>query len=228
MSSNILRNNRNPTMPKGVEVASYGSYEAATRAVEKLGEKDFPLTEVTIVGSDMHTVEKILGRLTPARVAFGGATQGLTWGVLMGLMSFVFIPEGGPYIPLIAMAIGVLAGMVIATATWGLSTKRRSFAAQTHLVASRYAILVTSDQETAYQILKDTEGNKLRKRATPARLPRRDRAAGGPPSEYGSRPDEKPRFGVRLPDGSEPEAEQQERRPPTSPKGDEESSESAG
>ena len=215
MSGNIVPTRWYPTMPEGVEVASYKTYEQASKAVELLAEKEFPIDNVSIVGSGVHTVEKINGRLTPGKVALGGAAQGLTWGMLMALMSFVLVPEGGAVVPLVAIIIGILAGMTIMSASWAMSSKKRMFSSQNQLVANRYAILVTESQDRAYQILKDSEGNQVRVRRKPARLVREEDKVGGPPTEYGSRVDEQPRFGVRL-DGSQAKpAGAPEEKPPS-------------
>lgn len=208
MSSPMLINRASPALPKGVEVAWYKSYEDASKAVEHLSANDFPIDKVTIVGSGLHTVEKVIGKLTPGRVALTGATQGLTWGLLMGLMSFVIMPNVGSLIPLAAVAVGVFAGMVLATATWGFSAKKRLFASRNHVVATRYAVLVTESQDTAFELLKDSKGNEMQVRRKAARLVRDEDRLGGPPTEYGSRADEQPRFGVRLDD-----AQKREERP---------------
>lgn len=218
MSSSMLVNRRSPAMPEGVEVAWYKSYEDASKAVEHLSANDFPIDKVTIVGSGLHTVEQVLGRLTPARVAMTGATQGLTWGMLMALMSFIIIPDASPLVPLAAIVFGVLAGMTIVSATWGFSKKKRMFASRNHMVASRYALLVSESQDKAFELLKDSKGNQMRARKKPTRLIKDEERLGGPPTEYGSRPDERPRFGVRLENGQKTNGEAQSQQSKEEPK----------
>lgn len=208
MARNVRAMRGNPTMPEGIEVAWYKTYEAAKNGVDKLADNDFPLEAVTIVGSDLHTVEKVLGRLTPPRVALGGATQGLTWGLFMGLMAFLIIPDAPPLVPLIAVAFGALAGVTLTTIVWALSKNRRRFASQSHLVASRYAVLVTISQDRAFELLQGTKGNQVHARKVSPRLQRAEEKLGGPPSEYGSRADEKPRFGVRIDDAQNAAADE--------------------
>lgn len=246
---------RHPQMPQGTEIAAFKTHEEASDAVEVLAENQFPLTTVTIVGSDLHLAEKIVGRLTPARVALTGATQGLTWGLMMAVFSILFYPQAAALIPVVLIVVGVLLGMVINTAAWAMSAKRGKFAAQSSLVASRYAILVTEMPDRAFNLLSRLPGNLT---AGPRRPVRRDaervRAPGGEaaasglaaptsrdvassssdpgtlapgsraegyapqsvaekssepsgPTEYGSRPDEQPRFGVRLSPDQRPSQE---------------------
>ena len=49
-------------------VARFDDYEAAQRAVDQLSDDGFPVETLDIVGSDLHLVERVTGRLTkPAR-----------------------------------------------------------------------------------------------------------------------------------------------------------------
>ena len=129
MPRNIV-SSRSPQMPVGTEVAAFRTHAEATAAVEKLSEEQFPLTSVTIVGSDLHMAEQILGRMTPARVALTGATQGLTWGLLMALFSLLLYPQAGAIIPAILIVVGILLGVFITMISWALRKNRGSFAAQ--------------------------------------------------------------------------------------------------
>ncbi len=241
--------NRHPQMPQGTEVAAFKTHEEASDAVEVLAENDFPLSAVTIVGSGLHLAEKIVGRLTPARVALTGATQGLTWGLMMAVFSILFYPQAAALIPVVLIVVGVLLGVVINTAAWAMNAKRGKFAAQSSLVASRYAILVTEMPDRAFNMLARVQGNltaaprrpvrrepehATQATASPASSPtgsawgrvttaasEEEGSAGVPadrysppltpeagaaasegaarkPTEYGSRADEQPRFGVRL------------------------------
>ena len=211
-----------PQMPQGVEVAAFRSHKEATAAVERLAENQFPLASVTIVGSDLHLAEKVLGRLTPAKIALSGATQGLTWGLMMAVFSILFYPQSGALIPLVMMSMGVLLGVLIATISWAVRKDRSSFAATSTMVASRYAILVGEMADRAFTLLAHMPGNLIheprrpvRREAPPAPKSTSDQewtavsveveeqpqtSSPASPSEYGSRPDEKPRFGVRLSD----------------------------
>lgn len=181
-----------PSMPNGTEVAAYRSYEEAVAAVERLSADDFPLNAVTIVGSDLHMVETILGKLTPGRVALSGATQGLTWGLLMGLFSIMLFKDASVFIPIIAMLAGIFGGILLAVLGWSTTSKRRDFAARSQMVATRYALLVSEQTDKAFHILQSSEGNLARRPKT------RVRRQHDGPTEFGSNPGEKPRFGVRI------------------------------
>lgn len=189
------------TLPQGTEVASYATYVEAQAGVDYLAEHDFDLRTVSIVGVDVYVVEHITGRLNSTRVAFSGATSGLMWGAFFGLvMSFMNQSVAAPTWLMIGATGGVLTGMVLALVAYILRQGKRDFVSHSHVVAGRYAIVVASEPRVAFDLLQKTPGNQ-RRPVRPAPRPTREVSDG--PTEYGSRPDEKPRFGVRLSDSSE-------------------------
>ena len=56
-----------PKLPKGEPVATYETYDEAQKAVVTLAEADFPVTQVSIVGNELTSVERVTGKLTSAR-----------------------------------------------------------------------------------------------------------------------------------------------------------------
>ena len=58
-----------PQMPTGTEVASYETYAQARAGVDFLSDAGFDVSAITIVGSDLHLVERVKGRLTIARAS---------------------------------------------------------------------------------------------------------------------------------------------------------------
>ncbi|WP_366518082.1 general stress protein, partial [uncultured Georgenia sp.] len=51
-----------PTLPTGVQIASFDTYLEAQRAVDLLSDKEFEVQHTTIVGTDLRMVERITGR----------------------------------------------------------------------------------------------------------------------------------------------------------------------
>lgn len=196
MPPRAANSGRYATMPTGTEVASYRTYEEAAAAVDTLIAADFPAVSVDIVGSDLHMVESVLGKLTPARVAASGAGRGLTWGLLMALMTMLMFQELPPIIPMMAIVFGVLGGIVITIIFWAASRNTRSFSARAQLVAGRYAILVSEQTDQAFRLLQGSAGNLVQR---PRKRVRTKSVPDGP-TEFGSRPDERPKFGVRRSD----------------------------
>ena len=186
-----------PVMPTGTEVASYQTYAEAQGAVDYLSDQEFDVKSITIVGTDLHLVERVTGRMTMGRAALSGASSGALWGAFMGLMLSFAAPNGSAFVWVgIGILGGALAGIVMSGLLYAMTSGRRDFTSQSQTVASRYALLASADIDRAFQMLQKTPGNQMRPK------PRRVCPESTGPTEYGSRPDEKPRFGVRLSDGS--------------------------
>ena len=131
------------SMPtNGVQVGSFDDYAAAQRAVDYLSDEKFPVENVTIVGSDLRLVEKVLGRLTMGRATAAGAASGAWFGLFVGLLLGIFAEEGnwlGSVLTglLIGLVFGAVAGAVGYSATRG----QRDFTSTSQVVASRYDVL---------------------------------------------------------------------------------------
>lgn len=193
---------RNPELPTGVEVASYKTYREAQAAVDHLSDSLFDVKAITIVGTDLHMVERVTGRLTMGRAAAAGASPGALWGGLLGLMlSFGVEGQSATLWMLLGMLAGALGGMVLSGLSYAATGGERDFTSHSQVVASRYAVLASADVDKAFQMLQGTAGNQMR----PIPRPTRTRDEG--PTEYGSRPDEKPRFGVRVRSSEAPSEE---------------------
>lgn len=138
--SNVRRDPRVPTMPTGVEVASYPTYLEAQQAVDHLSDRAFDVKQVTIVGSDLRMVERVTGRLTYARVAGAGAMSGAWFGLMISLVYWIFSPQGD--FPLLAgVLIGAAFGILFALVSYALTGGKRDFTSTSQVVASRYAVL---------------------------------------------------------------------------------------
>ncbi len=184
-----------PVMPSGTEIASYRTYAEAQGAVDYLSDQEFDVKSITIVGTDLHLVERVTGRMTMGRAALSGASSGALWGAFMGLMmSFAATNQSAMLWVLFGILGGALAGTVMSGLLYAMTGGQRDFTSQSQVVASRYAVLASADIDKAFQMLQRTPGNQMRPKPTRVRPEKEG------PTEYGSRPDEQPRFGVRVSD----------------------------
>src|SRR5690625_1336885 len=129
-----------PTLPTGIEVASFQTYLEAQHAVDALSDRQFPVQHTVIVGTDLRMVERITGRLSYPRVALAGAMSGAWFGLFVGLIFGLFSENFlQPLIPalLIGAAFGILFGLVSYAFTGG----KRDFTSSSQVVAGRYALL---------------------------------------------------------------------------------------
>ncbi|WP_257284788.1 DUF1269 domain-containing protein [Endozoicomonas sp. SESOKO1] len=100
-------------------VAIYKTHQAADDAVKYLQKAGFEMKKISVVGSDYHTEEHVVGYYNTgdrmkAWGKMGGFWGGL-WGVLFGA-AFFMIPGLGPMVvagPLVSAIVGGLEGAVI-------------------------------------------------------------------------------------------------------------------
>ena len=195
-------------MPQGEEVASFATYPEAQRAVDALSDQGFPVQHLAIIGTDLRQVERITGRMSWGRAAMSGAMNGLWIGMFFGIIMSV-AGSSGPRLNFWAcVLLGVLWGIVFQLFSYALTRGRRDFTSISQVVASRYSIIAAREVHEATQALTDVPGNLSRGgealRRTQERRRAREESPG--PTAFGSRPDEQPRFGVRLPQaGSAPD-----------------------
>jgi hypothetical protein len=131
-------------------VASYSSYEAAQAAVDRLSDDGFPVEHLDIVGSDLHLVERVTGRLTKGRAASAGMASGAWFGLMIGLVIGLFTTG--------ANWLGVMLGGIVIGAIWGAlfgyaghaaTRGRRDFSSTKTLVAMKYDVIARDGKAEA-------------------------------------------------------------------------------
>ncbi|MFC6355032.1 general stress protein [Luethyella okanaganae] len=132
-----------PVLPKGEALATYETYAEAQHAVDVLARADFPVKQLSIVGSDLKSVEHVTGKLTYGRAALAGAASGAWLGIFFGLLLFIFSPTGAslPFV-LAALLIGAGFGMLFGIVTYAVNRKRRDFTSVMQVIAGSYSVIV--------------------------------------------------------------------------------------
>lgn len=150
MSSPILPNSRtpiSPEIPKGEIISTYDRYEDARHAVDVLARSGFPVRQVSILGNDVRSVERVTGRLTYGRVAWMSSLSGAYLGLFIGLLLFLFQPDnsavGGVFVS--AIIIGAGFGMLFGLLSYALNRNRRDFSSVMQMVATRYDLITSPD-----------------------------------------------------------------------------------
>lgn len=134
---------RFPKVPEGDTVASYASYEEAQKSVDRLARNEgFSVQAISIVGSDLKSVERVTGRMNSLKAALNGAVSGLFLGMFVSAVFMLFDPNA----QLLSM-LGVLLLATVFGAVWGLilyaiSPNKREFASMMQLTATRYDLVV--------------------------------------------------------------------------------------
>jgi hypothetical protein len=124
-------------------LAVYDDYAAAQKAVDFLSDKEFPVENCMIVGTDLKQVERITGRLTTGKVALGGALSGLWLGIFVGFLFALFDTKHSGFATIVTTALfGVVFGVVWAMVGYTATRGQRDFSSVRVVVATRYEVLV--------------------------------------------------------------------------------------
>ena len=196
------RGNSRLRLRSPASIAVYDTYEDAQHAVDYLADRNFPVQFLSIVGTELKSIERITGGLSWGRVLASAAMNGLVWGAMAALLFYFFVPNVSIALVFLgAIVVFVLANVLTSGISYAMTAGRRDFTSISQVVASRYSIIAAREAREATQALADVPGNLSRGgealRRSQERRRAREEASG--PTAFGSRPDEQPRFGVRLP-----------------------------
>ncbi len=123
-------------------VGIYQTYAEAQKVVDFLADSKFPVQNLAIVGTELRSVERVLGRRTWGTVLLGGLQNGITTGVIMSLIFWAFMPVDNVWaLFAYALAIGILVGVVFAALSYWMAQGKRDFTSVSQTVATKYEIL---------------------------------------------------------------------------------------
>ena len=123
-------------------VGIYQSYADAQKAVDYLADEKFEVQNLAIVGTDLKSVERVLGRRTWSTVILSGVQSGVSTGLLVALVLLIFVPvQSFLALLLSSLAIGIVLGIGFAAAGYAMTRGKRDFTSVTQTVATKYEIL---------------------------------------------------------------------------------------
>ncbi|MFC0247990.1 general stress protein [Citricoccus parietis] len=94
-------------LPRGEVLGSFPTYAEARKVVDRLAEQEFDVRTVSVVGTDLRTVERIRNRLTYPSVALRSAIQGAFFGAMLGILMTLIDPSGSGLQILYTVGLGV-------------------------------------------------------------------------------------------------------------------------
>lgn len=132
-----------PSIPKGDILASFDTYPEAQKAVDRLAHADIDVSKISVVGSDLKTVERVTGRLSYGRVSAAGAASGAWFGLFFGLLLTFFLSSANALLYAIAaVVIGAGFGILFGIVSYALTKRTRDYTSTHQVIASRYEIIV--------------------------------------------------------------------------------------
>lgn len=133
------------TLPQGESVGTYTAYLDAQKAVDYLADQQFAVQNVSILGNDLKTVERVTGRLSYPRVALAGAATGAWFGLFVGVVLMLFGGTEGYSTLLSSMALGAGFWMLFGVITYAMQRGKRDFTSTSQVVASNYQVIVSPE-----------------------------------------------------------------------------------
>src|SRR3954447_818260 len=121
-------------------VGIYNTYDEAQRAVDYLADEKFEVQNLAIVGTDLKSVERVLGRRNWGTVVAGGVQSGISTGLLVALVLLLFVPGTRSFLLLLltSLAIGITLAVAFGAAAYGMTRGRRDFTSVTQTVATQH------------------------------------------------------------------------------------------
>ena len=137
--TNLLR------VPKGEVLGTYDTYPEAQAVVDRLAKADFAVAQLSIVGNDLKTVERVTRKLSWSRAALEGALSGAWFGLFVAVLLTFFSPTVNWGIFGAAVLIGAASGMLFRLVSYGISRRSRDFESTNQVLATNYQILVAPE-----------------------------------------------------------------------------------
>jgi hypothetical protein len=123
-------------------VGIYQTYAEAQKAVDYLSDQRFEVQNLAIVGTDLKSVERVLGRRNWGTVIGQGVQSGVSTGLLVGLLLLIFARPGSVLaLLLVSLVIGITLGIGFSAAAYAMTRGRRDFTSVTQTVATKYEVL---------------------------------------------------------------------------------------
>jgi hypothetical protein len=123
-------------------VGIYNSYAEAQKAVDYLADEKFPVQNLAIVGTELKSVERVLGRRSWSTVISQGVSSGISTGLLVGLVMLIFTRPASVLVLLLScLALGIAIGIGFAAAGYAMTRGKRDFTSVTQTVATKYEVL---------------------------------------------------------------------------------------
>lgn len=146
----MSQKNAPSALPEGEVVGQFKNYREAVKVVEQLVENGFPARLISIIGSDLKTVETLKGKLGYGRVALSGAVTGSWIGLFFGLIFGATSTTEQVVITNLSagIVIGAGVGMMLNVIRFSLTKNKRSFISAQAVVAKKYDVVVPTGQLT--------------------------------------------------------------------------------
>jgi hypothetical protein len=130
-----------PVMPRGEVLGTYDTYLEAQHVVDKLAKADFDVRQLSIIGSDLKTIERVTGKLTYGRSALAGAATGAWLGLFAGSLLFLFTSSPNLPYAFAVILLGAAFGMLFGIVSYAINRRRRDYTSTHQVIATSYQVI---------------------------------------------------------------------------------------
>ena len=124
------------------QVGVYNTYDDAQKVVDFLADARVPVENLCIVGTELRSVERVLGRRSWRTVVGQGVQSGVSTGLMITLLMWLFVPTENPLLlALYALGIGIVVGIGMAALGYWMSQGKRDFTSVSQTIATKYEVL---------------------------------------------------------------------------------------
>jgi len=128
-------------MPRGEVLGTYDTYVEAQHVVDKLAKADFDVRQLSIIGSDLKTIERVTGKLTYGRSALAGAATGAWLGLFAGSLLFLFTSSPNLAYAFAVILLGAAFGMLFGIVSYAINRRRRDYTSTHQVIATSYQVI---------------------------------------------------------------------------------------
>lgn len=180
--------------PTGQDLAIFSSKEDVDEAINYLNSKDFPLQQLLVQERGLTRSNQVVGIVTWPKALLSGFSRGLMMGIFFALLFVIWKPSWAIFAPLVIVAFAAVTAIERLVA-WAIRSSDAGYpvAYASSLTGQEHVLMTAADYYTARRLLLDDsrfQAAVVEQDAPPS--------VDSGPTQFGSRLDECPRYGVRL------------------------------
>ncbi|GAA1329101.1 hypothetical protein GCM10009592_17920 [Brachybacterium rhamnosum] len=165
----------------------YSTYAEVQAVVDALADRQFPVQNTMIVGTDLKLIERVTGRRTWGKVIGQGVLSGVWMGLFIGLILMFLNPGGSVAAVVSSVLLGIIFFTVWAVIGYAMTGGKRDFTSMTATIPMQYELMVEhSHAEQARRVLAEAGVNPGpatgRSSVPPAQAPGLGSQGGGAPA----------------------------------------------
>lgn len=138
----------------------YSTYAEVQAVVDALADRQFPVQNTMIVGTDLKLIERVTGRRTWGKAIGQGVLSGVWMGLFIGLILMFLNPGGSVAAVVSSVLLGIIFFTVWAVIGYAMTGGKRDFTSMTATIPMQYELMVEhSHAEQARHVLAEAGVN---------------------------------------------------------------------